>query len=205
MPPRIESDLPLKSRTPDGWAVGVLREPVALLNDHAHLEKKAASNALELLERWPERDPPENWASAMASIARDEAEHLAAVTKLLYRRGGRFTKQHANPYASALRKLVRKGGRDELVDRLLVSALIELRSCERFEALARNCVDAELKKLYAGLWASERGHYLTFLKLAEGVRPAREVAERWDEMLEAEARILAEQTPGPRMHGGHPD
>jgi tRNA 2-(methylsulfanyl)-N6-isopentenyladenosine37 hydroxylase len=196
------NQLPLKSATPDSWAAGVLREPLALLNDHAHLEKKAAGNALEMLGRWPQRDPPPQWSAAMTAIARDEVEHLAAVVKLLHRRGGRLTKNHSNPYAAKLRKLVRAGGPGELVDRLLVSALIELRSCERFEVLSRHADDAQLARLYRGLWASERGHYLTFLDLARQVQPEREVHRRWPEMLDAEAAILADQPPGPRMHSG---
>src|SRR2546421_9404076 len=120
------AELALRYNTPSAWAADVLRRPLELLNDHAHLEKKAAANALELLNRWPEPRPPENWVAAMTAIARDEVEHLATVTRLLARRGGRLTKQHSNPYASALRTLVRQGtGPAELVDRLMVSALIE--------------------------------------------------------------------------------
>jgi len=181
-----------------------------LLNDHAHLEKKAAANALELLNRWPEPSPPENWVAAMTAIARDEVEHLAVVTRLLARRGGRLARQHANPYASALHRLVRRGqGPAELVDRLMVSALIEARSCERFRLLGEACSgtdagvqDAELAKLYRGLWASEHGHYRTFLQLAEQILPTGRVAARWDEMLDAEAEIIRVQPPGARMHGG---
>src|SRR3954454_10114017 len=123
-----EADLPLRYTTPESWATNVLREPLLLLNDHAHLEKKAAANALELLNRWPEPKPPENWVTAMTAVARDEVEHLAVVSRLLARRGGTLTKSHANPYASELHKLVRKGrGPEELVDRLMISALIEAR------------------------------------------------------------------------------
>lgn len=200
--PEPEADLPLRSFTPDSWAQAVLRDPFALLNDHAHLEKKAANNAMDLLGRWPETDPPEHWAAAMTAIARDETEHLAAVTKLLYRRGGRLTKHHANPYAAALRQLVRKGGPAELADRLIVSALIEARSCERFQVLSRHCEDPQLQKLYRGLWSSEHGHYLVFLDLAKRVRPTAEIERRWDECLEAEAAIMASQPTGPRMHSG---
>src|SRR2546421_2525429 len=139
MPDR-DTDLPLRYITPTSWAVDVLAHPLELLNDHAHLEKKAASNAIELVNRYPEPNPPENWVSAMTAIARDEVEHLAVVTRLLARRGGRLSRQHGNPYASELRALVRKGeGPSELVDRLLVSALIEARSCERFKLLADAC------------------------------------------------------------------
>src|SRR5687768_7003986 len=160
-----EADLPLRYDTPPTWAAAVLREPLALLNDHAHLEKKAATNALELLNRWPEPNPPENWVASMTAVARDEVEHLAVVSRLLARRGGKLTRSHANPYASELHKLVRKGtGPGELVDRLMISALIEARSCERFKLLGDAIDDAELRNLYRGLWASEHGHYITFLQ-----------------------------------------
>jgi tRNA-(ms[2]io[6]A)-hydroxylase len=196
-------DLPLRYTTPPGWAPGVLAEPLALLNDHAHLEKKAATNALELLNRWPEPTPPENWVAAMTAVARDEVEHLAVVSRLLARRGGKLTKSHANPYAADLHRLVRKGhGVEELVDRLMISSLIEARSCERFKLLAEACQDRELAKLYKGLWASEHGHYLSFIQLAEQVMPERAVQKRWGEMLDEEARIIRRQTAGPRMHSG---
>ena len=205
-----DAELPLRYKTPTAWALDVLRRPLDLLNDHAHLEKKAAANALELLNRWPEASPPENWVAAMTAIARDEVEHLAVVTRLLARRGGRLTRQHANPYASALHRLVRRGqGPVELADRLMISALIEARSCERFRLLADACGDSEsgiydleLGKLYRGLWASEHGHYRTFLQLAEQIQAAENVALRWSEMLDAEAEVIQQQTPGARMHGG---
>jgi tRNA-(ms[2]io[6]A)-hydroxylase len=195
--------LPLVTKTPDAWGAIALADPLALLNDHAHLERKAASNALELLHRWPEPNPPENWVQAMTAVARDEIDHLSLVCRILARRGGRLTKHHRNAYASALRDAVRTGaGPEELVDRLMVAALIEARSCERFEILSRCCEDAELLKLYEELWASEHGHYLSFLKLAKGVEKARAVDARWREMLEIESAILREQKPGPRMHSG---
>ena len=199
-----DADLPLRYQTPPQWAAAALGQPLELLNDHAHLEKKAAANALELLNRWPEPSPPENWVAAMTAVARDEVEHLAVVCRILARRGGRLTKSHANPYASELHKLVRKGlGPGELVDRLMISALIEARSCERFKLLGEACEnDAELRKLYRGLWASEHGHYRTFLQLAEQIEPEGRVSKRWDEVLDAEAKIIESQVPGPRMHSG---
>ena len=203
-----DADLPLRYATPDEWAPQVMRDPLALLNDHAHLEKKAAANALELLNRFPEPNPPENWVAAMTAVARDEVEHLAVVSRILARRGGKLTRQHRNEYASRLRDLVRMGtGPGELVDRLMISALIEARSCERFKLLASACDggengDKELAKLYRGLWASEHGHYRTFIQLAEQIQPEKLVAKRWDEMLDAEADIIAKQPPGPRMHSG---
>jgi tRNA-(ms[2]io[6]A)-hydroxylase len=200
----VDADLPLRYVTPSAWAARALGDPLALLNDHAHLEKKAATNALELLNRFPEPNPPVNWVTAMTAVARDEVEHLAVVTRLLARRGGKLSRQHRNEYASRLRDLVRMGtGPGELVDRLMISALIEARSCERFKLLADVCEnDAELTKLYRGLWASEHGHYRTFIQLAEQIQPGELVAKRWGEMLDAEAAIIQRQPPGPRMHSG---
>src|SRR5262247_598502 len=103
----MRDDLPLRYQTPIEWATSALARPLELLNDHAHLEKKAATNALELLNRWPEPNPPENWVTAMTAVARDEVEHLATVTRLLARRGGKLSRQHRNEYASRLRDLVR--------------------------------------------------------------------------------------------------
>ncbi|MEW6278751.1 MAG: tRNA-(ms[2]io[6]A)-hydroxylase [Candidatus Eremiobacterota bacterium] len=196
-------DLPLLYRTPAAWAEAVLARPLALLNDHAHLERKAANNALSLLHQWPDSNPPEDWVAVLTSVAKDEAEHLMIVTRLLERRGGKLTRSHKNPYASALRGQVRSGqGNRELADRLMVSALIEARSCERFHLLAQQTGDAELEKLYRSLWASEHGHYRVFLRLARDVLPPRQVNARWKEMLQAEADIIRQQPPGPGMHSG---
>jgi tRNA-(ms[2]io[6]A)-hydroxylase len=198
---------PLRYTTPASWAVHALAQPVALLNDHAHLEKKAAANALDLLPRWPDRDPPEHWSAALAAVARDETEHLALVLRHLSNRGGLLTKSHRNPYAAELRSLVRLATRDELLDRLLVSALIEARSCERFErlqeALDANPQEPALAKLYRGLAASERGHHRLFLELASSLNlPDDALPQRWSFMLDQEAIIIARQPAGPAMHAG---
>jgi len=81
--------LPLLFRTPDRWADAVLEDTPALLSDHAYLERKAASNALEMLNRWPEPVCPPGWVQTLSNVARDEAEHLSRVTRLLERRGGK--------------------------------------------------------------------------------------------------------------------
>ena len=138
--------LPLHSRTPLEWGRAVLADPIRLLIDHAFLEKKAATNAMELLTRWP-NDWLEGWVETMTRVARDEAAHLAQVMRILLRRGGRLDRFHKNPYANSLRLLVRKGDPAEILDRLLVSALIEVRSCERFAVLAAASADAELAEL----------------------------------------------------------
>ena len=179
-----------------------MQEPVALLADHAFLEKKAASNAMELLTRWPNDWVP-GWVETMTGIARDEAAHLSQVVRLLTRRGGKLSRGHSNPYAKELRLLVRQGETTEVLDRLFVSALIELRSCERFSVLAVASDDEELKAFYNALFSSELGHYKVFLRLAYKIGRKRDlVSQRWQEMLAAEAAILARQERGPRIHSG---
>ncbi len=194
--------LPLHSRTSVEWARGVLADPIRLLIDHAFLEKKAAANAMELLTRWP-NDGVDGWVETMTMVARDETAHLAQVTRILLSRGGRLDRIHKNPYANSLRLLVRKGNPAEILDRLLVSALIEVRSCERFAVLAAESEDAELSGFYKGLYLSEFGHYKVFLALARKISKAEEMEARWQEMLAAEARILGEQEAGPRIHSGY--
>jgi tRNA 2-(methylsulfanyl)-N6-isopentenyladenosine37 hydroxylase len=201
----LRDKLPLRYWTPASWARAVLAAPLALLNDHAFLEKKAAANALTLLHRWPDPAPPQRWVEQLTAIARDEVEHLAIVTRLIARRGGQLEKFHRNVYAGDLRQLVRLGlGAREIMDRLMVSALIEARSCERFALLAAAAEEAELARLYGGLWRSEHGHYHVFIELARqlpGLADA-EVETRWAEMLAVEAEIIARQPSGPRMHSG---
>jgi tRNA-(ms[2]io[6]A)-hydroxylase len=193
--------LPLHSRTPIEWARAVLADPVRLLMDHAFLEKKAATNALELLTRWPGDWLP-GWVETMTGVARDEAAHLAQVTRILLRRGGRLDRIHKNPYANSLRLLVRKGDPAEILDRLLVSALIEVRSCERFAVLAAAGADAELTGFYESLFASEFGHYRVFLELARKIADPAAVEARWQELLASEAEILAGLEAGPGIHSG---
>ena len=195
--------LPLHSRTPIEWGHAVLADPISLLIDHAILEKKAATNALDLLTRWPHEWLP-GWVEAMTAIARDEVTHLVQVTRILASRGGRLDRSHTNPYAKSLRQLVRKGDSKELLDRLLVGALIELRSCERFSVLAAASSDSELASFYRSLHASELGHYRLFLNLAGKFTAQAALDTRWQQMLAAEATILAEQEPGPRIHSGVP-
>jgi len=193
--------LPLHSRTPLEWGRAVLANHLELLADHAFLEQKAAINAMQLMTRWP-GGWCEGWVETLTGVARDEAAHLAQVTRLLTRRGGRMERLHKSTYASSLRQLVRKGSEDELLDRLLVSALIEARSCERFAVLATVAPDSELAAFYKALFSSEFGHHKVFLKLGYKLA-ARPVVEcRWQQMLAAEARILAQQPVGPCIHSG---
>jgi tRNA-(ms[2]io[6]A)-hydroxylase len=195
------ASLPLRTRTPLEWGTTALADPLALLIDHAFLEMKAAQNAMELMTRWPNEWTP-GWVETMTSVARDEAAHLAQVTRMLIKRGGQMERGHKSFYAADLRKLVRSGKQGETLDRLCVSALIEARSCERFSVLAQTTTDEELGAFYKALFSSELGHYKVFLRLAYKMAPKEEVTARWEQMLDHEARILAQQPPGSRIHSG---
>ncbi len=198
-----KDDLPLKYFTPESWAESAVKDLDSLLNDHAHLEKKAAANALEMLLRWPDPSPPENWVSAMTSIASDEVAHLNSVTRLLSRRGGKLSRSHRNGYAKLLRGEVRsRPNHENLIDRLLVSALIEARSCERFFLLSKGVENEELSRLYETLYKSEAGHYRVFLTLARELPKSWAVDERWQEFLNKEAEFIQMQAPGSTMHSG---
>jgi len=200
-PSHALTDSPLLYHTPDEWADSALEDVRALLSDHAYLERKAASNALELLNRWPEPNRPKHWERVLSSIARDEATHLNSVLGLLERRGGKLERLHKSTYASDLRHLVRKGqGPHEILDRLLISALIEARSCERFEILARRCKDKELARFYKNLWSAEAGHFQVFLQLGKETVSAVDFEKRWQELLEAEAEIIQHQPTGSSLH-----
>ena len=197
------ANLPIKLNTPLKWAYRVLEQPLDLLNDHAHLEKKAANNALDMLNRWPTSSPPTSWIANMIHVARDEIEHLHVVNKLLERRGGQMSKSHKNSYAAQLNVLIRMGqGHREHVDRLLISALIECRSCERFKLLADATLghDNELNQLYSDLWRSEHGHYAVFLEMAKLIT-SESIDDRWEWMLCKESQIIKAQPFDYVMHG----
>ena len=189
----------LRWRTPTSWTAAVLADERALLADHAHLERAAAANALSLVRRWPEGADPDRWVARLSGIARDEVDHLALVSRTLADRGGQLSREHRNPYAAGLRQHVAVGTPGELADRLYVSALIELRSYERFGMLGGS--GHELAGLYAGLEASEAGHHRVFVHLAAqaGGDP-----DRWAWWCDREAETASSQSPGPRIHAGAP-
>jgi tRNA-(ms[2]io[6]A)-hydroxylase len=146
---------------------------------------------------FPDDVDPDRWVARLTAVARDEVDHLAEVNRQLAKRGGRLSRGHHNDYARALRREVASGTEQELTDRLHVSALIELRSFERFRLLAG--AGHELSGLYAELEASEAGHYRLFLQLARSVGGT---PERWQAWLAIEGEVARVQEPGSRIHAG---
>jgi len=161
--------LSLRVATDDAWVTHAIGDVDALLRDHAHCEMKAASNALSLAARHPD---DLDLVRALTSIAKEEIEHFERVVAVLARRGIRLGSPPVDDYAAALRRaassLPRDGEDTRLVDRLLVGALIEARSCERFKLLAAALADrdAELHRFYEELFAAEARHFRVFLDLA---------------------------------------
>lgn len=198
---RVRRELPLRWWTPAGWADGVLADDTALLADHALLEREAARNAMTLMRRAPAHVDALTWTTRLTAVARDEVGHLGQVVARLADRGGDLPRSFTNQYARDLHAQVRPGGgHDEIVDLLLVAALIECRSCERFAHLA--ATDHDLAPFFGSLMASELGHHRLFLTLAGWVAGEDEAAVRWGQLLDAEGDIAATQPPGPRIHSG---
>lgn len=198
--------LPLKIDTPVAWVSFALSNLPNLLNDHMHLERKAAANVLSLVYRWPEQIRGEyekiaQWVNLLTEIARDEVAHLDMIGQVLFERGEPLQKHHTSSYANDLRKLSAKGNDpQDLVDRLLVSSLIEARSCERFFLLAKYASDEKLAKIYHGLWSSEHGHYQVFLELAYFVLDKETIDQRFDYFLTEEAKLVQQQGKESLLH-----
>src|ERR1700678_1104782 len=183
----------LKVPTDGGWAKAAARDANATLVDHAHCEMKAATNALSLATR---HSGDLELVLALSAVAREEIEHFARVVTILAERGVALGPPAVDEYAAELRRATSAGARDRvlppIVDRLLVGALIEARSCERFHLLAAVTKDETLRALWNELLASEARHYRTFVDLA--VRAAggerRGVLGRLDRLAPAEGAIV---------------
>ncbi len=192
--------LKLQLPTDPRWATLIDKNLEDILVDHAYCEQKAASSCISLIVQFPERT---QLVDTLTPIVAEEWEHFNRVLIQLRKRGFSLGKKRTDAYAVALGKQERKGGRIErqLMDKLLINALIEARSCERFKILWKNLQDEELKQFYYELMVSEAGHYVTFIKLAKEYMPEDVVKARWEELLNIEAEIIAGMEVRPdRMH-----
>ena len=189
--------LSLASTTERAWVVRALAHLDEILVDHAHCEKKAASTALSLLFKYPDR---EVLLAPLSRLAREELVHFETVLGALTARGIPFRHQRPSPYAAALMQAVRAHEPVRLVDTLLCSALIEARSCERMRLLADALDDGALADLYRGLLASEARHHHAYVELATALAPDVEVRARLRELALHEAAVLAAAPDMPRLH-----
>lgn len=190
----------LPCRTPDGWLTAAVESLPVLMIDHANCEKKAAATAMSLMHRYTDNTTLLN---KMSRLAREELRHFEQVLKLMTRRGIAYESVTASRYAQTLREKVRKKDPHKLVDTLIVGALIEARSCERFAALAPH-VDTELRDFYTSLLKSESRHFSDYIGLAKGLEDADVVDERLDLFRSAERELIESPDPEIRFHSGDP-
>ena len=191
--------LRIASETAPDWGPRAVAAMDEILLDHAHLEKKAAGTAVNLIFRYP--DYPA-LMTPLSRLAREELAHFEQVLKVLERRGVPFTRQRPAPYAGKLMRVVRAEEPERLLDTLMVCAVIEARSCERTKVLAEHLEDAPLKSLYEGLLACEARHHSTYLDLASEIFGRDVAVARLAEVAAHEAEVMADAPTTPRLHNG---
>jgi tRNA-(ms[2]io[6]A)-hydroxylase len=189
--------LNLKSATLPEWLPSVRDHVDELLIDHAHCEKKAAGVAMNLIFAYVDRV---ELVRELKKIVDEELEHFTMVLDVLDRRGIPFRRLKPSDYGRRLNELVRKQEPHKAVDRLLVAALIEARSCERFAILRDGIDDAELADFYGSLFESEARHHATYVRFAREFADEQTVRSRLEELAAAEAEIVSTVAPEPRMH-----
>ena len=192
--------LGLQFETKTSWAEIAKNDLQQILTDHAFLEQKAASNAVSLIINYSEET---ELVKEMSNIAIEEMQHFKMVHQLMIKRGMTLGREQKNDYAIKLQKFFPKTGdrTDALISRLLVAALIEARSCERFKVFSENMEDEQLRKFYKNLMISEAGHYTTFLTFARKYQDRKIVDEKWKALLEFEAQLMRERGTVAKIHG----
>ncbi|RRJ91581.1 tRNA-(ms[2]io[6]A)-hydroxylase [Paenimyroides tangerinum] len=192
--------LGLKLLTDPRWvniSEGNLEE---ILTDHAWCEQKAATNAITILTYNSEH---EDIVTQLTEIAIEEMQHFQMVHNIIKARGYTLGRERRDDYVGQLIKFLKKDGsrNQSFIDRLLLAAMIEARSCERFRVLSENIKDEELAKFYRELMISEAGHYTTFLKLAKKYATDVDVDKRWKQWLDYEGEIITNYGKKETIHG----
>jgi len=171
-----------------------------ILTDHAYCEQKAATSCISLIQRYSDK---EKLVADLSPIVTEEWGHFRLVLAELQKRNLRLGRQRKDDYVNELLKFEKKGGSEEdrLLDKLLICALIEARSCERFKRLSEGLNEKYLRNFYRRFMESEAGHYTLFIELAETYIDNKKVRNRWKQWLEYEAKIIKQLAPrGDRMH-----
>ena len=192
--------LKLKLPTDPRWVNIAEKNIEEILVDHAYCEQKAATSGISLIVKYPDK---EKLVEEMTALVAEEWGHFERVLAELKKRGFSLGRNRPDEYVVALSQHIRKGDKRErqLMDHLLINALIEARSCERFKLLWKNIQDEGLQKFYYELMVSEAGHYVSFVRLAKEYMPADVVDARLQELLRIEADIIASLEHRPdRMH-----
>ena len=182
------TDSPLRYPTPTAWTEAVMADFDSFLLDHAAAEKKASGMAISMLSHYPDKV---ELVAAMAELAVEELTHYREVVKWIHRRGLLTAADRKDQYVLALREAIRKGREEYLLDRLLTASIIEARGAERFALVATALQAGPLQKFYQSIARSEARHFELFLQLAHQYLPAPMIEQRWDELLDIEAHIVA--------------
>ncbi len=194
--------LRLKLPTDPRWVNIAEKNITEILTDHAFCEQKAASAAISIIVQFPEY--PE-LVDAMTELAREEMEHFQRVHDQLKKRGLKLGYERKDPYVGDLRTFFKdkSGGRKQhLINTLLLAAMIEARSCERFRVLSENINDKELSEFYAELMRSEAMHYTMFLSFARNLGEGEvDVDTLWSSFLEYEAQVMLKYGKTEQIHG----
>ncbi len=192
--------LGLKLPTDPRWVNVAEKTIEEILTDHAFCEQKAATMGVTLIVKFSDHA---KLVDEVTPLVAEEWGHFRKVLKELKKRGLNLGRQRKDEYVVALHNQMRKGGSREqtMMEYLLVSAMVEARSCERFRLLSLYCQDEYLRKFYYEFMVSEAGHYRMFIDLAKHYLPEDQVKRRWEEMLIAEAEIMANlELRGDRVH-----
>jgi tRNA 2-(methylsulfanyl)-N6-isopentenyladenosine37 hydroxylase len=192
--------LHLKLPTDPRWVDVAQMQIEDILVDHAYCEQKAASSCISLIVRYNDLD---YLVETLTPIVAEEWGHFERVMEQLKKRGLKFGRQRKDEYVAKLNEFLKRGGSrmDQLTEYLLLNALIEARSCERFKLLSKNIQDQELQKFYYELMISEAGHYVTFIEMARMYQDPEKVNKRWQEWLTFEAEVIKSlELRGDRMH-----
>jgi tRNA-(ms[2]io[6]A)-hydroxylase len=192
--------LGLKSDTDASWAKIAEANLEQLLTDHAYAEQKAAGAAVSLIINYSEET---EMVQALSAHAIEEMEHFKMVHDLMVKKGYTLGRDQKSEYAKYLSKFFSKtkDRNEALVSRLLIAALIEARSCERFKVLSENLKDKELAQFFRGLLESEAGHHALFLKFARKYQDRDIVDKKWQELLQYEADFMKNRGVLPLVHG----
>lgn len=171
-----------------------------ILTDHAYCEQKATTSCISLIQQYPEK---ERLVSELAPIITEEWGHFRLVLAELKKRNLKLGRQRKDEYVNRLLGFQKKGGsrEDRLLERLLICALIEARSCERFRRLSIHIADDDLKVFYHKFMVAEAGHYRLFIDLAKEYADEEKVKTRWQEYLDFEEELMKSlELRGDRMH-----
>jgi len=192
--------LGLKLPTDPRWVNIAEKNIQEILTDHAYCEQKAASTAISLIITYPEHT---DLVKKMTELAMEEMSHFKMVHEKLIERGMKLGRERKDEYVNKIMNFFAKTSdrNQRLINRLLVAALIEARSCERFKLLSEKIKDNDLAKFYNKLMVSEASHYIMFLQLARRFGEKKEVNKLWSSLLNFEAIVISSLGIKERIHG----